>query len=204
MLSILIYLALATIAFSLLALATYTSNQTQTLWLKSTEYASEILMVKKSLLVLSTTYKETIDETTITYPALPLGINQGDYHTLPALMTKPINPLGKPYVYCPFAARSDQPMTETIYNGTGTPYNVATSVLVKNGVSLPYVTSSGLNTLNGAVVLAFIISPNPPFTGSTRCEDVTFDHQLQKFVVAGGRVETITAIEVEAVNLINQ
>lgn len=45
---------------------------------------------------------------------------------------------------------------------------------------------------------------NQPFTCSTRCEDVTFDPQLQKFVVAGGRVETITAIEVEAVNLINQ
>ena len=201
MLSILVYLALSTIALSLLALATYKSNDAQTLWLKSTEYASEIVMVKNSLLVLSTTYEVTTDETTITYPALPLGINQGNYHTLPEKLMKPRNPLGKPYVYCPFAARSDQPMTETINNGTGIPYNVATSVLVKNGVSLPYVTSSGLNTLNGAVVLAFIISPNPPFTGSTRCEDVTFDHQLQKFVVAGGRVETITALDVEAVNI---
>lgn len=201
MLSILVYLALSTIALSLLALATYKSNDAQTLWLKSTEYASEIVMVKNSLLVLSTTYEVTTDETTITYPALPLGINQGNYHTLPEKLMKPRNPLGKPYVYCPSAARSDQPMTETINNGTGIPYNVATSVLVKNGVSLPYVTSSGLNTLNGAVVLAFIISPNPPFTGSTRCEDVTFDHQLQKFVVAGGRVETITALDVEAVNI---
>jgi len=201
MISVLVYLALATVAFSLLALATYKSNEAQTIWLKSTEYASEILMVKKSLLVLSTTYKETIEDTTITYPALPVGVNQGAFHTLPAVLMKPVNPLGQPYVYCPSAARSDQPLTESINRGPGLTYNVGKTLLVKNGTSREYVTSSGLNTLNGAVILAYIISPNPLFKGSTNCKDVTFDEQLQKFVVAGGRVETITAIEVEAVNL---
>lgn len=201
MIAIMTLLIISSLMLTIYISSSYDFMGAQNLLINSQQFKDELFLVKKSLLVLSTTYKETIEETTITYPALPIGINQGDYHTLPAKLMKPRNPLGKPYVYCPFAARSDQPMTDTINNGTGIPYNVATSVLVKNGVSLPYVTSSGLNTLNGAVVLAFIISPNPRFTGSTRCEDVTFDHQLQKFVVAGGRVETITAIEVEAVNL---
>ncbi|MCF5564848.1 hypothetical protein GIV75_28865 [Pseudomonas sp. PA-3-5D] len=204
MIAIMTLIIISSLMLTIYISSSYDFMGAQNLLINSQQFKDELYLVKKSLLVLSTTYKETIDETTITYPALPLGINQGDYHTLPAQLMKPRNPFGKPYVYCPSAARSDQPMTETINNGTGRPYNVATSVLVKNGVSLPYVTSSGLNTLNGAVVLAFIISPNPPFTASTRCEDVTFDHELQKFVVAGGRVETITAIEVEAVNLNNQ
>lgn len=196
-------LSISAILLAVIAHSTYDTNQSQILFSQSLQYKDEIYLVKKSLLSLSTTYEETIDDTTILYPALPVGVNHGDYHTLPDVLMKPLNPLDKPYVYCPFAARSDQPMTETINNGTGIPYNVATSVLVKNGRLLAYVTSSGLNTLNGGIVLAFIISPNPPFTKSTRCQDVEFDEHLQKFVVAGGRVETITAIEVEAVNLNN-
>lgn len=204
MIGIMTLLIISAMLLAVIANSTYTTNQSQNLFSQSLQYKDELYLVKKSLLALSTTYNETNEESTTTYPALPLGMNQGDYHTLPAVLMKPFNPLGKPYVYCPFAARSDLPMTVSINGGYGLPYDAGTTLLEKNGRSMPYVTSSGVNTLNGAVVLAFIISPNPPFTRSTRCEDVTIDSQSQKFVVAGGRVETITAIEVEAVNLINQ
>lgn len=204
MLGIIILINIAIIASGLIALSAYEHNRTQDLIVQSQEYASEILMVKKSLLALSTTYTETIDDVTTVYPAVPAGQNQGIIHTLPAMMMKPLNPLKKPYVYCPFGARSDLPLTETINGGAGGDYNAGKAVLVKNGRSMDYITSTGLNQFNGSTILAFIISPNPPFTGSTRCQDVMYDADLQQFVVQGGRVETITALEVEATNLNKQ
>lgn len=182
----------------------YTSLGAQNLLVDSIKVKDELHMLKNSLLVLSTVYEETVDDSTIRYPALPMGQNQGDYHRLPAAMLKTLNPLKQPYVYCPFAARSDQPMTETISDGPGASYNAGKAVLTKNGKAMDYITSTGLNTLNGAVIMAYIISPTPSFKGSIKCSDVAFDDSLQQFVVAGGRVETITALEIEAVNLSNQ
>lgn len=203
MIATLVYLTIAFLLFGIIIKATYDFNQSQAVYLQSVEYASEILMVKKSLLALSTTYGVTFDETTIRYPALPVGVNQGDSHTLPTVMMKPINPKGLAYVYCPFGAVAAPTYAMTINGGSGSIYDANTSVLVKNGRSMDYVTSTADNQFTDKGILGFIISP-VPFTGSTRCQDVTFDEQLQKYVIAGGRVETITAIEVEAVNLNNK
>ncbi|MER0548174.1 hypothetical protein AAA536_08000 [Pseudomonas aeruginosa] len=204
MIAILVILAIAAITLSIHMMNAYTALGAQNLLVDSIKVKEELNLIKNSLLVLSTVYDETVDDSTIRYPALPAGINQGDYHRLPAVMMKTLNPLKKPYVYCPFAARSDLPMTETINDGPGPGYNAGKAVLTKNGRAMDYITSTGVNTLNGAVIMAYIISPNPPFQGSIRCSDVTYDNSLQQFVVAGGRVETITALEIEAVNLINQ
>lgn len=204
MLGIIILINIAIIVSGVIALSDFERNRAQDLIVQSQEYAAEIMMVKKSLLALSTTYTETVDDVTTVYPAVPAGQNQGSIYTLPAMMMKPLNPLKKSYVYCPFGARSDLPMTETINGGAGGDYNAGKAVLVKNGRSMDYITSTGLNQLNGSTILAFIISPNPPFTGSTRCQDVMYDSDLQHFVVQGGRVETITALEVEATNLNKQ
>ncbi|MFV3377198.1 hypothetical protein ACNE9Y_23975 [Pseudomonas sp. NY11226] len=201
MIATIIYIYLAFIAISVVSLATYDLNKSQNLHQQSVSFDADLTMVKKSLLALSTVYEETVDDSTIRYPALPAGINQDGYHRLPAVMMKPLNPLKKPYVYCPFAARSDLPMTEIISDGPGPGYEAGREVLMKNGKSMDYITSTGVNTLNGAVIMAYIISPNPPFQGSIRCSDVTYSDSLQQFVVAGGRVETITALEIEAVNL---
>lgn len=204
MLGIIILINIAIILTGVVALSEFERNRTQDLIAQSQEYAAEILMVKKSLLALSTTYTETVDDVTTVYPAVPAGQNLGSIHTLPAMMNKPVNPLKKPYAYCPFGARSDLPMTDNISGGAGGDYIAGKAVLVKNGKSMDYITSTGLNQLNGSTILAFIISPNPPFTGSTRCKDVMYDTDLQHFVVKGGRVETITALEVEATNLNKQ
>ncbi|HGY2296742.1 TPA: hypothetical protein ACNV18_000882 [Pseudomonas putida] len=204
MIAILVILSIALISLSIHSMNAYNALGAQNLLVDSIKVKEELHMIKNSLLVLSTVYDETVDESTIRYPALPAGINQGDYHRLPAVMMKTLNPLKKPYVYCPFAARSDQPMTETISDGPGSSYNAGKAVLTKNGTASDYITSTGVNTLNGAVIMAYIISPNPPFQGSIKCSDVTYDNALQQFVVAGGRVETITALEIEAVNLLNQ
>ncbi|MFI8556094.1 hypothetical protein [Pseudomonas putida] len=204
MIAILVILSIALISLSIHSMNAYNALGAQNLLVDSIKVKEELHMIKNSLLVLSTVYDETVDESTIRYPALPAGINQGDYHRLPAVMMKTLNPLKKPYVYCPFAARSDLPMTETINDGPGPGYNAGKAVLTKNGRDMDYITSTGVNTLNGAVIMAYIISPSPPFQGSIRCSDVTYDNLLQQFVVAGGRVETITALEVEAVNLKNQ
>ncbi|WP_405126098.1 hypothetical protein ACI51W_03590 [Pseudomonas marginalis] len=201
MLGIIILINIAIILTGVIALSDFERNRAQDLIAQSQEYAAEILMVKKSLLALSTTYTETVDDVTTVYPAVPAGENLGSIHTLPTMMMKPQNPLKKPYVYCPFGARSDLPMTDNISGGAGGDYIAGKAVLVKNGKSMDYITSTGLNQLNGSTILAFIISPNPPFTGSTRCQDVRYDADLQHFVVKGGRVETITALEVEATNL---
>lgn len=200
MIATLVLMILALMIFGALSFQQFDSNRTQTLYTQSVQYVSDLQMVKQMLLALSTTYEVTDDEGTRRYPALPLGQNIGGIHTLPSLMMKQQNPLKKPYVYCPSAARSDQPMTVTI-NDIPNSYAVATSTLVKNGKSMEYVTSSGLNTVNGAVILAFIISPNPLYGGSVSCGDVEYDEASQKFNVPGGRAETITALEVEAVNL---
>ncbi|MFV3378377.1 hypothetical protein ACNE9Y_30115 [Pseudomonas sp. NY11226] len=201
MIALLVILSIAAITLSIHMMNAYTSLGAQNLLVDSIKVKEELQMIKNSLLVLSTVYEETVDDSTIRYPALPMGQNQGDYHRLPAAMLKTLNPLKQPYVYCPFAARSDQPMTETISDGPGASYNAGTAVLTKNGTSRNYITSTGVNTLNGAVIMAYIISPTPSFKGSIRCSDVTYSDSLQQFVVAGGRVETITALEIEAVNL---
>ena len=166
----------------------------------------ELYLVKKSLLVLSTVYDVTVEETTIRYPALPFGVNKGDYHTLPDAFYRTLNPFNKPYIYCPFGAITAPSYTVTInggsisgVQGSSSIYDANTSVMVKNGKSLDYVTSTEQNKFTVKGVLGFIISPTS--NGSTRCQDVTFDTQLQKYIVAGGRVETITSIEVEAVNI---
>jgi hypothetical protein len=201
MIATIVLLMIALITLGALSLQSFDFNRTQQVHIQSVQYASELVMVKQMLLALSTTYEVTDDEGTRRYPAVPLGANQGAIHTLPSLMLKPKNPVGKPYIYCPFGARSDQPLAESIDDGLAPPYNVATSVLAKNGRSLPYVTGSGVNTLDGAVILAYIISPDALTDGSVRCHDVVYDKQLQKFLAAGGRVATITDLEVEAVNL---
>lgn len=201
MINIIVMIYIAILLSGLVALTTYDTNRTQQLFIQSEKYVNELSMVKNSLLALSTTYEETVDDTTKSYAALPMGVNRGNYHTLPAILSKQLNPLGKPYIYCPSAARSDMPLTVTVNGGPSLTYNVATSVLVKNGASMEYVTGSGVNTLHGAIVLAYIISPNNSFKGTTICTDVNFNESTQTFSVLDGRVEVITDIEVRAVNL---
>ncbi|KOP51991.1 MULTISPECIES: hypothetical protein [Pseudomonas syringae group] len=201
MIAVIVMIYIAIILSGLVALTTYNTNRTQQLFIQSEKYVNELSMVKKSLLALSTTYVETVDDTTMRYAALPMGVNRGTYHTLPAMLLKQVNPLGKPYIYCPSGSRSDVPLTVTINGGPSLTYDVATSVLVKNGRSTDYVTGSGVNTLHGAIVLAYIISPNNSFKGTTNCTDVVFDESTQSFTVLDGRVEVITDVEVESVNL---
>jgi hypothetical protein len=201
MIAVIVMIYIAIILSGLVALTIFDTNRTQQLFIQSEKYVNELSMVKKSLLALSTTYEETVDDTTMLYAALPMGVNRGIYHTLPEALLKRLNPLGKPYIYCPSAARSDTPLTVTINGGPSLTYNVATSVLVKNGKSRDYVTGSGVNTLHGAIVLAYIISPNNSFKGTTNCTDVVFNESTQTFSVPDGRVEVITDIEVEASNL---
>lgn len=201
MIAIMTLLVISALMLTIYISSSYDFMGAQNLLMNSQQFKDELYLVKKSLLVLSTVYDVTVDDVTTVYPAVPAGQNLGSIHTLPAMMNKPVNPLKKPYVYCPFGARSDLPMTDNISGGAGGDYIAGKAVLVKNGKSMDYITSTGLNQLNGSTILAFIISPNPPFTGSTRCKDVMYDTDLQHFVVKGGRVETITALEVEATNL---
>ncbi|XVO79879.1 hypothetical protein ACQ9ZH_21035 [Pseudomonas chlororaphis] len=206
MIAIFTLLILSALMLGIYMFNSYFFAGAQTLLANSQQMKEELYLVKKSLLVLSTVYDVTVEETTIRYPALPVGVNKGDYHTLPDAFYRTLNPFNKPYIYCPFGAITAPSYTVTInggsisgVQGSSSIYDANTSVMVKNGKSLDYVTSTEQNKFTVKGVLGFIISPTS--NGSTRCQDVTFDTQLQKYIVAGGRVETITSIEVEAVNI---
>ena len=111
-------------------------------------------------------------------------------------------------MYCPFGAITAPAYAINInagslsgVQGSSSIYDANTSVMTKNGRTMDYVTITEANQFTTKGVLGFVISPTPPFTRSTRCKDVMYDTDLQHFVVKGGRVETITALEIEAVNL---
>lgn len=206
MIAIMTLLVISALMLTIYISSSYNFMGAQNLLFNSQNFKEEIYLVKKSILVLSTVYEVQVEDEIFHYPALPLGVNKGDFHTLPSALFRTLNPYNKPYIYCPFGAITAPSYAINInagsvigVQGSSSVYDANTSVLVKNGKSLDYVTSTEQNQFTVKGVLGFIISPTS--NGSTRCQDVTFDTQLQKYIVAGGRVETITSIEVEAANL---
>lgn len=208
MIAIMTLLIVSALMLTIYISSSYDFMGAQNLLMNSQQFKDELYLVKKSLLVLSNVYDVTVEETTIHYPALPIGVNKGDFHTLPVALFRTLNPYNKPYIYCPFGAVTAPSYAINInagsisgVQGSSSIYDANTSVMTKNGRTMDYVTSTEANQFTTKGVLGFVISPTPPFTGSTRCQDVTLDLELQQYFVAGGRVETITSIEVEAVNI---
>ncbi|MCR3854059.1 hypothetical protein K3Z84_00755 [Pseudomonas aeruginosa] len=204
MLAIMVILIIIMVLASTTAISLYSilsSNQTA---LKSLEFKEDILSVKRMLLAASTTYEEQIEIEpeifqTIKRPALPLGVRKGFYNTLPEFFMKSKNPFGKEYVYCPFGAITAGSYSANINAGPETIYEANTAILTKNGRSTIYVTSTESNQFTALGVIGLIISPTPPFTETTNCRDVYFNGE--RFIISGGRVETISSIEIEGANI---
>ncbi|WP_350613180.1 hypothetical protein [Pseudomonas sp. HY7a-MNA-CIBAN-0227] len=167
----------------------------------SDEFVSEIKMVKKSLLALSTTYEITTeDDVIIKYAALPTGTSSGNSNTLPALMKK-TNVYNRELIYCPFGAQVSSDFNRVINGGTGVTYDIETLSLTKNARTLDYVAGTAENNFSKNGILGVIISPSYLAKAPLNCNELIYSNETQGFTIDGGRVETITALEIEAVNL---
>lgn len=167
---------------------------------KAEDFKTEIKMVKSSLLALSTTITETEDETTTTYAALPAGIPSGNINLLPAQMKK-TNVYNKEILYCPFGAKLSNEFTATVNGGPTVTYGIETRQLTKNNRTLDYVTGTAETNFSKIGVLGVIISPSYLAKQPLNCNDLIYSNETESFTIDGGRVETITALEIEAVNL---
>ena len=208
MLAIIVLLVLAIVvagvaAWNLFAVTTATQAA-----MTSQQFVDDLFNVKRMLLASSTIYTEQVEVEPDVFEsfkraALPAGQALGEYNTLPATFLKPRNPYGKAYVYCPFGAVQAPSYGSSIKAGPSSIYDANTAMLTKNGRNSTYVMSTQANQFTSRGVLGLVISPYPQSTGSVRCGDVSFDESIQQFTVAGGRVLTISSIEIEGANLTN-
>lgn len=183
------------------AAALFNSTQSLATRVKSEEYVFEIKMVKKSVLALSTTITETHDEITTTYAALPVGTPNGDMNLLPAPIMKKKNVYNRDILYCPFGAKLSNTFTATVNGGPTVSYGIETRSLTKNNRTLDYVIGTAETNFSKIGVVGVIISPSYLAKEQLNCNALIYSNETQSFTIEGGRVETITALEIEAVNL---
>ncbi|MDY4309892.1 hypothetical protein SOX05_08435 [Pseudomonas putida] len=166
------------------------------------EYVNEIKIAKNSVLALSTTFTETTeDDQVIKYAALPAGTPSGEHNLLPSPIIKKKNVYNKDIIYCPFAAKISSTFTAEINGGPSAKYDVETRQLTKNNRTLDYVVGNADNNFTREGILGVIISPHYLAKGPLNCNELIYSNENQSFRIEGGRVETITALEIEAVNL---
>lgn len=179
----------------------HTSINTIQMANKAEDFKNEIKMVKNSLLALSTTFNETIeDDQIVKYAALPIGTASGATNLLPAQMKKK-NVFNKEILYCPFGAKLSNTFTAVVNGGPTVTYDVETKPLTKNNRTLDYVIGTADNNFSNIGILGVIISPNNLLQTPLNCNGLVYSNETQSFTIEGGRVETITALEIEAVNL---
>lgn len=200
MLPLLISMLIMLSMIGISAAALFNSTQSLASKVKSDEYVFEIKMVKKSVLALSTTITETHDEINTTYAALPVGTPSGDMNLLPASMKKK-NIYNKEVLYCPFGAKLSNTFTATVNGGPTVTYDVETQQITKNNRTFDYVVGTADNNFSKNGILGVIISPSYLAKGPLTCNDLIYSNETESFTIDGGRVETITALEIEAVNL---
>lgn len=200
MLPLLISMLIMLSMIGISAAALFNSTQSLASKVKSDEYVFEIKMIKKSVLALSTTITETHDEVTTTYAALPVGTPNGDMNLLPDSMKKK-NVYNKEVLYCPFGAKLSNTFTATINGGPTVSYGIETQQITKNNRTLNYVIGTAETNFSKIGVLGVIISPSYIAKGPLTCNDLIYSNETESFTIDGGRVETITALEIEAVNL---
>lgn len=194
MISILVILILTITIVGISSMALQQTMITQTLTMKSIENSNDLLTIKKALIL-----SGKVD---LVYGAvLPLGVNTGSYHKLPEFVyIKTRNTFNKDYIYCPFA-ENQTTLTKNIQLTELAVYLADTAIINHKGTDRDYVVSSHSSPFQALGVRAMIISPTPPF-GDTMpsCLDVAYNAELQKFIVDGGRVEVITATDIEIGN----
>ena len=183
------------------AAALFTSTHSLATKVKSDEYVFEIKMVKKSVLALSMTVTETQDDITTTYAALPVGTPSGNINLLPDQIMKKKNVYNRDILYCPFGAKVSNTFTATVNGGPTVSYGIETRQLTKNNRTLDYVIGTADNNFSKNGILGVIISPNYLSQAPLNCNGLIYSNETQSFTIDGGRVETITALEIEAVNL---
>lgn len=170
--------------------------------IKTDEYVQEIRMIKSSVLALSTVFEEvTEDDQIIKYAALPKGIASGEFNLLPEPILKKKNVYNRDILYCPFASKLSTSFTAVINGGPTVSYDIETKSFTKNNRTLDYVVGNADNNFTRAGFLGVIISPNPLAKEPLNCNALIYSNETQSFIIEGGRVETITALEIEAVNI---
>ena len=193
------------VMLGMISTATWTltqSSQSLSQKIKSDEYVSEIKMVKSSLLALSITFNETLeDDQIVKYAALPTGSARSDTNLLPDQIMKKKNVYNRDILYCPFGAKVSNTFTATVNGGPTVTYDVETRQLTKNNRTLDYVIGTADNNFSKNGILGVIISPNYLSQAPLNCNGLIYSNETQSFTIDGGRVETITALEIEAVNL---
>lgn len=190
MLSILV-ICIITISFvGISSMAIQQTIMTQTLANQAFQNSNELLTIKKAL-ILSGKFD-------LVYGAvLPYGVNTGSYHKIPEFVyLKTKNAFNKDYIYCPFAA-SQTTLNKEVELTESINYSVDTMNISNKGTQREYVVSSHSSQFQELGVRAIIISPTPPFNNLPSCLDVIYNADLQKFIVEGGRVEVITATNIE-------
>lgn len=206
MLAIIVLLVLAIVVASVASWNLFAVTTASQASITAQHFNDELYNVKRMLLAASTIYTEQVEVESDVFEifkrtALPAGQARGDYNTLPASFLKPRNPYGKAYVYCPFGAVQAPSYGSSIKAGPSSIYDANTATLAKNGRSDTYVMSTQANQFTMRGVQGLVISPYQQSTGSVRCGDVAFDESIQQFTVSGGRVATISSIEIEGANL---
>lgn len=194
MIGILVMLLLIMSLLAIGSMGLQETMMTQATTMKAIENSNDLLTIKKALIL-----SGKVD---LIYGAvLPLGINTGSYHKIPSfvyLRTK--NTFNKDYIYCPFA-ENQTTLTQNIQLTDLAVYLADTAMINHKGTDREYVVSSHSSPFQALGVRAMIISPTPPFSDTMpSCLDVAYNAELQKFIVDGGRVEVITATDIEIGN----